>query len=157
MTALRFVFADPLSLTTRQPNVIDVPVHTRMTVVGDIHGQLDDLFTILKLNGLPSLRNSYLFNGDFVDRGQVSAVHPTALLRVPLRAQNSVECILVLLCFKLLYPDNVFLNRGNHEARDINSRDGFEKECLKKYGLTVFDLFSEVFAWYDGRVRTAES
>ena len=38
------------------------------------------------------------------------------------------------------------LNRGNHEARDINGRDGFEKECLTKYNRAVFDLFSDVFA-----------
>jgi diadenosine tetraphosphatase ApaH/serine/threonine PP2A family protein phosphatase len=111
------------------PNVVHIPMHTRLTIVGDLHGQLDDLFSIFKLNGLPSLRNSYLFNGDFVDRGQYS-----------------IEIVMVLFCFKLLFPDNVFLNRGNHEARDINSRDGFEKECLRKYDMAMFDAFSSTFA-----------
>jgi diadenosine tetraphosphatase ApaH/serine/threonine PP2A family protein phosphatase len=54
------------------------------------------------------------FNGDFVDRGQYSC-----------------ECALTLLAFKILYPKSVQVNRGNHECRDINSRDGFEKECLQ--------------------------
>jgi hypothetical protein len=45
-----------------------------------------------------------------------------------------------------LYPDYVHLNRGNHEARDINSRDGFEKECLVKWDFEVFDIFSHSFA-----------
>jgi len=54
----------------------------------------------------------------------------------------------VLFCFKLLYPENVFLNRGNHEARDINSRDGFERECIAKYDVDLFDAFSDVFARY---------
>lgn len=111
------------------PNVVEVPVNTRITVVGDLHGQLDDLFHIFKLCGLPSDRNVYLFNGDFVDRGQ-----------------HSCEVVLTLFAWKLLYPDFLLLNRGNHEARDINSRDGFEKECVQKYSLKVFDLFSEVFA-----------
>jgi hypothetical protein len=70
-----------------------------------------------------------VFNGDFVDRGQYSC-----------------ECILILLAFKLLYPKFLHLNRGNHEARDINSRDGFEKECIQKYNSNVFDLFSDLFA-----------
>lgn len=111
------------------PNIVHINVTTRLTVVGDLHGQLDDLFAIFKLNGLPSPRNAYLFNGDFVDRGQYS-----------------VECVLTLFAFKLLYPKSMHLNRGNHEARDINSRDGFEKEVLNKYNHAVFDLFCDVFA-----------
>jgi hypothetical protein len=37
----------------------------RVNVVGDIHGQFIDLFTIFDLNGLPSPSNIYLFNGLF--------------------------------------------------------------------------------------------
>jgi serine/threonine-protein phosphatase 5 len=114
------------------PNIVQVPVSARVTVVGDLHGQLDDLLAIFKLQGLPSARNRMIFNGDFVDRGQWSC-----------------ECILTLLAWKLLLPHDVLLNRGNHEARDINGRDGFEKECLQKYGkrgAEVFDAFSACFA-----------
>src|SRR5690348_18420 len=32
----------------------------RITVVGDLHGQLQDLFTILTINGVPSEDNMYL-------------------------------------------------------------------------------------------------
>lgn len=36
------------------PNMVDVTIHTRLTVVGDIHGQLDDLFEIFTQNGSSS-------------------------------------------------------------------------------------------------------
>eukprot|EP00475_Leptophrys_vorax_P045994 TRINITY_DN9727_c0_g2_i1.p1 TRINITY_DN9727_c0_g2~~TRINITY_DN9727_c0_g2_i1.p1 ORF type:complete len:705 (-),score=178.96 TRINITY_DN9727_c0_g2_i1:72-2186(-) len=121
------------------PNVVRIPMpvnnspdefpEASLTIVGDLHGQLRDLLQIFELKGLPSKTNQFLFNGDFVDRGTYSA-----------------EIVIVLFAFKILYPDFVHLNRGNHEAADINSRDGFEKECILKWDAEVFRAFSEVFS-----------
>jgi hypothetical protein len=47
------------SVLKSQPNVVHLTVTTRLTIVGDLHGQLDDLLAIFKLNGLPSPRNAY--------------------------------------------------------------------------------------------------
>jgi hypothetical protein len=129
---------DSMTMQLKQlPNIVyinfpkggDTPIQPRITVVGDLHGQLKDLLYIFKTQGFPSSVNMYIFNGDFVDRGNYSA-----------------EIVLILYCLKLLYPEFVHLNRGNHEARDINSRDGFEKECLIKWDYEVFDAFSTSFA-----------
>lgn len=72
-------------------------------VCGDVHGQFYDLLNVWEMNGLPSLDNPYLFNGDFVDRGSFS-----------------VEVILSLLAFKCLMPDAMFMSRGNHESKNMN-------------------------------------
>jgi diadenosine tetraphosphatase ApaH/serine/threonine PP2A family protein phosphatase len=51
-----------------------------------------------------------------------------------------------MLVLKVMYPGSVYLNRGNHEARDVNHRDGFERELLEKYGSpTLFDRFCALF------------
>ncbi|RLN48703.1 hypothetical protein BBJ29_003070 [Phytophthora kernoviae] len=95
-----------------------------ITVIGDLHGQLQDLFTIFSINGLPTRTNKYLFNGDFVDRGMYGT-----------------EVVMTILLFRLLYPTGVFLNRGNHESRNQNSWMGFEDEVWAKYsGAEVDDL-----------------
>jgi len=114
------------------PSLIDVsiPDQSKFTVCGDIHGQYYDLLNIFQLNGVPSETNPYLFNGDFVDRGSFS-----------------VECILTLFGFKLLYPNHFFMSRGNHESETMNQMYGFDGEVNAKYNSRMAELFTEVYNW----------
>lgn len=113
-------------LLVSEGNIQLVP--TPVTVCGDIHGQLHDLFTLFETGGeCPFVR--YLFLGDFVDRGFYS-----------------VETLLYLLSLKVRFPDRVFLVRGNHESRQISSSYGFYDECIRKYGnASVWRMCCEVF------------
>lgn len=119
------------SYFVQAPNLqrIQIEKNHKVTIVGDLHGQLKDLLHIFDTNGLPSESHFYVFNGDFVDRGHFST-----------------EVVILLFAFKILYPHRVFLNRGNHEARDICSRDGFSREVQTKYDMDMFDAFIDVFA-----------
>ncbi|XP_069904097.1 serine/threonine-protein phosphatase with EF-hands 2 isoform X2 [Oryctolagus cuniculus] len=89
------------------PNITRVSTcySEEITVCGDLHGQLDDLIFIFYKNGLPSPERAYVFNGDFVDRGK-----------------DSVEILLILFAFMLVYPKEFHLNRGNHEDHMVNLR-----------------------------------
>ncbi|XP_044792554.1 serine/threonine-protein phosphatase with EF-hands 1 isoform X3 [Bubalus bubalis] len=100
---------------------------------GDLHGKLDDLFLIFYKNGLPSVTNPYVFNGDFVDRGK-----------------NSMEILMILFVSFLVYPNDLHLNRGNHEDFMMNMRYGFTKEILHKYklhGKKILQILEEVYTW----------
>ncbi|KAI5285324.1 hypothetical protein KEM54_000658, partial [Ascosphaera aggregata] len=118
-------------ITFKEPTMVEVDVKegTTLTVCGDTHGQFFDLLEIFRLNGFPSDTHAYLFNGDFVDRGSWST-----------------EVAFLLYAYKWLRPDNFFLNRGNHEADDMNKIYGFQGECKAKYNERLFTLFSETFS-----------
>ena len=96
---------------------VNIPTGEKFTVVGDLHGQFYDLLHIFEINGYPSEKNPYLFNGDYVDRGVFS-----------------LECVTTLIAYKILYPNHLFMARGNHESVNLNQMYGFKNEVVDKYG-----------------------
>lgn len=103
-----------------QPTLIELSPPVK--IVGDVHGQVSQLFSfhhpivadrqsaisqyadlirLFEMCGFPPSAN-YLFLGDYVDRGK-----------------QSLETILLLLCYKIKYPENFFLLRGNHECANV--------------------------------------
>ena len=102
-------------------------VQAPVTVVGDVHGQIQDLLGMLHACGPPATAR-YLFTGDYVDRGR-----------------SSLECICLLLAYYLRYPGQVTLLRGNHECAAINRIYGFYDECKRRYNIKLWKGFADVF------------
>merc|ERR1711934_697168 len=101
-------------------------VSTPTKIVGDIHAQYYDLLRVFEYCGFPPEHN-YLFLGDYVDRGK-----------------QGLECICLLLAYKIKYPKKIFMIRGNHEASGINRLYGFHEECKRRYNVRLWKQFNEV-------------
>ncbi|MHA1669428.1 MAG: metallophosphoesterase [Promethearchaeota archaeon] len=84
-------------------------------VIGDIHGNLNSLNYFTKLIQATNPK-FVVFLGDIVDRGLYQ-----------------FECLIVVLALKILFPDKVFLLRGNHETLEMNQAYGFYNLFLIKY------------------------
>ena len=102
---------------------LDAPVK----IVGDVHGQYTDLIRMFEMCGFPPSAN-FLFLGDYVDRGK-----------------QSLETILLLLCYKLKYPENFFLLRGNHECANVTRVYGFYDECKRRCNVKIWKTFVDTF------------
>ncbi|CAJ0564254.1 unnamed protein product, partial [Mesorhabditis spiculigera] len=78
----------------------------RTIVVGDLHGNFNDLWRIIHawlsdvVDGGPG--QNIMFLGDIVDRGP-----------------RQLECLLLIMAYKMHYPYQVFIVRGNHEEDQV--------------------------------------
>lgn len=84
-------------------------------IVGDLHGHILDLFRILRRFGHPP-KQSYIFLGDLVDRGEFST-----------------ETVVLIYLMKCLYPENIYIIRGNHEFTELWPTCGFLSELETLY------------------------
>ncbi|KAI9915682.1 hypothetical protein PsorP6_008548 [Peronosclerospora sorghi] len=114
------------NIMSQEQNVIFI--RAPYTLVGDLHGQFQDLLELFRVHGFPAVDNPFLFLGDYVDRGV-----------------SSCEIILLLLAYKIALPGSVYLLRGNHECRSLSTFYGFRVECLQKYGPVVYNRMIKCF------------
>lgn len=123
------------------PETALLEIKAPLIVFGDIHGQLNDLIKSFSLFifwskkysrwfsvvGFPP-QNKLLFLGDYVDRGK-----------------KSLEVMTLLLCYKILHPERIYLLRGNHECSKMNRIYGFYEELRRKRSPLVWKKFNSVF------------
>ena len=101
-----------------------------LKVIGDLHGQFQDLMRFFDLwrgpmdggQGGDIESFDYLFLGDYVDRGN-----------------RQLETICLLMALKVKYPKQIHLLRGNHEDRVININFGLGDECQRRLNEDITD------------------
>ena len=106
-----------------------VRVDGNVAIVGDIHGQLYDLFYMLNKVQVNSRGiGKLVFMGDYVDRGMYGP-----------------EVVAYLCAMKLANPHDVIMLRGNHETRQCTTDFNFRDQCVQHYDEETYDNFMDFF------------
>jgi hypothetical protein len=127
------IINDAQNILKEMPNIrechLDDPLEEGCIIVGDLHGNFTDLYHIIRKYGIPGHQYKFIFNGDYVDRGE-----------------RQIEVLLTVLYAFIIRPDRVFVNRGNHEDFSMNIRSTFNPNYLtdlrEKFGRYFLSLFN---------------
>ena len=118
------------TLATLKDKPLLVKLQGSYVVAGSIHGNYTDLIRIFIKFGFPPETN-YIFLGDYVDDGEYS-----------------VEVVSLLFALKNKFPDHIYLLRGDHEDRDINSDSGFLESIIATFfNGSLWEKFNMAFAY----------
>ena len=122
---IKFLANTSRQIFISQPMLLELQAPVK--VCGDVHGQYTDLLRLFEIGEFPP-KSNYLFLGDYIDRGK-----------------QSLETVSLLLAFKIRYPQNFFMLRGNHECASINRVYGFYDECKRRYSIKLWKVFTDCF------------
>ena len=119
------VLADAKSVIKQEDTILSL--EGEYEVVGDIHGDLKSLISIFEQKGYPN-KTKYIFLGDYIHRGKFS-----------------IEVVLMLFSMKVLFPENIYLIKGNHETSKICKNFNFFEECVERVNCEFFKAIRNVF------------
>jgi hypothetical protein len=111
-------------------------------IFGDFHGSLSTFirhllrlrsYNIIDDNGILDPKYNLIYLGDIIDRGKFG-----------------YEIIIILYILKILNPQSIFLNRGNHEEMKINKRYGFKDELKIQFGVDniIYTKINNIMKYY---------
>jgi len=120
-----------------QPSLVEATVPAK--VYGDLHGQFRDMLLHLFHWGFPEANGgpTLIFNGDWADRGK-----------------HQLEVVCLVFALKVVFPQSVWLVRGNHEDDFQNQamdHTGFGAHCCQRLGDSIggriFTAIHKAFQW----------
>ncbi|ABN70354.1 metallophosphoesterase [Staphylothermus marinus F1] len=122
------------TIKTRPPGFVEIISYEKIYAIGDLHGDFETLIEFLAkediLENIEDGTVTVVFLGDYVDRGP-----------------QQVEVLTSILLLKKLFPDNIVLLRGNHEAAPliIPYPHDFPDKLIEIYGVQGKEVYREVF------------
>ncbi|KAF2814221.1 Metallo-dependent phosphatase [Mytilinidion resinicola] len=108
-----------------QPTLLNL--EAPMNIIGDISGQYHDLLTVFARGGCPPEAN-YLFLGNFVGNDK-----------------HSLETACLVLAFKIKFPENFFILRGNQECALLRHHLTFYVDFHIRYSNKLWDTLINCF------------
>ncbi len=119
------------TLLDMEPALVRLHDPRQAVIIGDTHGDLRTVISILSKEFLPPEDKPYLvFLGDYVDRGP-----------------NQIATLNLISLLKVHFPDRVIMLRGNHESEEMNNIYGFRRAATDHpcVGESGFKRYLDVF------------